>query len=74
MCFYFHLLRHIKAGCRDKKTDYIISQVVKEKKKKERNKKRKEKQKTKQKEIIEIYKTMIQQTDFKFKNGEYELS
>ena len=50
-----------------------MNQVVKAKKKKERNKKRKEKQKTKQKAIIEIYKTRLQQTEFKFKNGEYEL-
>ena len=50
-----------------------MNQVVKAKKKKERNKKRKKEQKIKQKEIIEIYKTRLQQTDFKFINGEYEL-
>ena len=50
-----------------------MNQVVKAKKKKERNKKRKKKQKIKQKEIIGIYKTRLQQTDFKFMNGEYEL-
>ena len=50
-----------------------MNQVVKAKKKKERNKKRKEKQKTKQKAITEIYKKRLQQTEFKFKNGEYEL-
>ena len=72
-CFYCHRLGHIKADCRDKKMDYIMNQVVKAKKKKERNKKRKEKQKTKQKAITEIYKKRLQQTEFKFKNGEYEL-
>ena len=50
-----------------------MNQVVKAKKKKERNKKRKEKQKTKQKAIIAIYKIGLQQSEFKFKNGEYEL-
>jgi len=50
-----------------------MDQVVKAKKKKERNKKRKKKQKIKQKEIIGIYKARLQQTDFKFMNGEYEL-
>ena len=47
-----------------------MNQVVMAKKKRERNKKRKTKNKTKQKEIIEIYKTRLKQTDFKFKNGE----
>ena len=50
-----------------------MDQVVKAKKKKERNKKRKKKQKIKEKEIIEIYKTRLHKTDFKFKNVEYEL-
>ena len=47
--------------------------VVKAKKKKQRNKKRKEKNQKKHKEITEIYKKRLQESEFKFKDGEYEL-
>ena len=46
----------------------VQEEIIKEKKKE-----RKEKQKINQKEIIEIYKTRLHKTDFKFKNVEYEL-
>lgn len=72
-CWYCNRLGHIKADCRDKKMDFIMNLVVKAKKKKQRNKKRKEKDQKKHKEITEIYKKRLQESEFKFKDGEYEL-